>query len=247
MNPNERVVRTVVATLSPGASPNVLVSAARRESNWHADAVGDVEIARDVFLRDRAKLAANGSPYTSDADIAAWSGSFGLFQLMAPYEVQRWRKDAHPSVLLNPIVSTILAMRKVNRIIDLGAQNAVDIRMVWAFGPDGLDIPHDDDRYVQRVESETKRWRDLGLSGSPLDPVRKFQGVGTGPTNDQAAQVARLTSILGGKLPGGETNTTPATKRPSVWPLVAVGAVGVVAYFAWQTSKTSRAVPVLTS
>lgn len=249
MSPGERVIRTVIATLSPGTSPNVLLSTAKRESAFQADAARiNKDGEGEVFLRDREKLKAAGSPYTGDEYFDDWAGSFGLFQLMAPYEVQRWRPDAHPRVLFNPVISTILAMRKVNRILNLGANNAVDIRMVWAFGPKGLDIAQDDDRYVQRVASETKRWSDLGLSGSPLDPVRKFANVGTGPNAEQESQLVRLTNILGGKLPGGET-TTPTTsgKKPSLWPLVAVGTVGVVAYFAWQTSKTNRAVPALTS
>lgn len=246
MTPAERIIRTTVATLSPGSSPSVLLSTADRESKFHADAIRfDKDGEGKVFLRDREKMQANGSPYTADKYYDDWAVSSGLYQLMAPYEVQRWRADAHPKVLLNPIISTILAMRKVNRIIGLGAKDAMDIRMVWAFGPKGLNIEHDDKRYTDRVALEEKRWANLGLPGSPFDPVRKFAGVGTGPTSEQASQLARLTAILGGQSESeSETETNPIPDRnASIWPYVAMASGGVIFYLAWQKTRrlpTSR-------
>jgi hypothetical protein len=249
MTPNELAIRITVAVVTGGTGdPDPLISIAKRESNFNHLAVGDEEIAAKVFDRDREKIRDKGSPWTDDPD--AWAGSFGLFQLMAPYETQRWRADAHPSVLFHPVIATILAMRKWNRAIDLGAQNAVDVRMVWAFGGDGLAIDKADERYTTRVASERKRWRDLGLPGDPLDPVKRFANAGTVTTANQQSQARTASERLGISLVSTpdrhwepHTNTTPETDdptpntspRPSSLPWI-LGAVsiGAVAWIAWQ-------------
>lgn len=248
MTPNELAIRLVVAIVTSGTgNPEPLISIAQRESNFSHTAIGDVEIAAQVFERDREKLARNGSPWTDDPD--AWAGSFGLFQLMAPYETQRWRADAHPSVLFHPVISTILAMRKWNRALALGARNAVDVRMVWAYGGDGLDIPHDDERYTSRVTSERKRWRKLGLSGDPLDPVEPYAGAGTVETATQQEQAGQAAKKLGLRLAEtpprdwrpsnsttGDMSDTPAAARGSAAPIV-LGVASALLLLAWQAQR----------
>jgi hypothetical protein len=240
---------TVLLVTGGTGNPDPLVSIAKRESGFNHLAIGDREIAAKVFERDKDKIEAKGSPWTADPD--AWAGSFGLFQLMAPYEVQRWRADAHPSVLFHPVISTILAMRKWNRAIALGARNAVDVRMVWAFGGDGLEIPHDDERYTSRVASERKRWRELKLSGDPLDPVRPFEGAGTLQTANQQSQARKVCERLGISLVATpDRNWTPHSgTTPDVDPVrpiqpagsgsgalvLGMAAAGAVAWLAWQT------------
>jgi hypothetical protein len=251
MTPNELAIRITVAVVTGGTgNPDPLVSIAKRESAFNHLAIGDETIAAEVFERDREKIRENGSPWTDDPD--AWAGSFGLFQLMAPYETQRWRADAHPSVLFHPVIATILAMRKWNRAIALGAQNAVDVRMVWAFGGDGLDIAKTDERYTSRVASERKRWRDLGLSGDPLDEVRPFANAGTVQTANQQGQARTASERLGISLvttpprnwqphesndPHTDTDQVPASRPSSLPWILGAASIGAVAWIAWQHAQ----------
>ena len=215
MTPNELAIRTTVAVVTESTGdPSPLISIAKRESNFHHLAVGDVRIASRVFERDREKIKAKGSPWADSPDL--WAGSFGLFQMMAPYETQWWRVDAPPWILKHPVVATILAMRKWNRIIALGAKNPVDVRMVWAYGPDGLAIPKNDERYQSRVKSERQRWASLGLSGDPATmPATKYLGAGMGgETSTQEADLHEICRRLG----ISPTEVPPEDWRPSTMP-----------------------------
>lgn len=252
MTPNELAIRITVAVITGGTgNADPLVSIAKRESNFNHLAIGDRATALAVFERDREKIREKGSPWTDDTE--AWAGSMGLFQFMAAYETQKWRVDAHPSVLFHPVIATIMAMRKWNRAIDLGAENSVDVRMVWAFGADGLQIPRSDKRYTSRVELERKRWRLLGLSGDPLDPVDKFANAGTVQSANQQNQVRAASERLGISAvtipdrhwqphdanldPETETDTTPASRPSSLPWILGIASVGAVAWVTWQQTQ----------
>lgn len=258
------IIETVAAWTNGQGDPYPLISIADRESAFVNTAVGDESIAADVFARDRDKLA-QLNPWTDDPSL--WAGSFGLYQLMAPYEVQRWAVDAHPHVLFNPVIATVVAMRRWNRAINLGAKTPVDVRMVWAYAQSGLDIPHDDPRYTSRVESERKRWKKLGLSGDPATiEAAPFAGAGTGPQTGQNAKFKAIATMLGMSTnplnyPGSDwtpqTNTDTSehddvaadtSSRGWGFGLAAI-CLGGAAFLLWQTqqnpSKSSLLAPHL--
>jgi hypothetical protein len=105
--------------------------------------------------------------------------------------LDKWDILASPTVLLDPIIATVVAARGLNRAIKLGAKTLIDARMVWAFGPRGLDIPKTSAEYTKRLESEQKRLRSLGfLPTLALAPIESFRldAFGTGPQIDQVAK-----------------------------------------------------------
>jgi len=261
---NEKAIRATVRAFAGAADPKPLIAMADRESGWSNVAIGDIDAAAGVFERDREKIKKNGSPWTDDPSL--WAGSYGLFQLMAPYEVQKWRGDAHPHLLFHPVISTILALRKWNRAYAINERergdrpNTVDQRMIWAYGQKGATIKRDDKRYTDRVQLERDRWSKLGFTGDPLDPVQKYPAAGTGPQNDQQEKLIEICRELGlnpAKAPpwnwiAGADNTgddeteteteteTTSESGPSMAPILATIAGGALCLLAWQMSKKTK-------
>lgn len=211
---NQTAVAETIRSWTYGAgNPDAFFSIADRETGgtWHHWARGDLDIAPGVFERDREDIRAKGNPWTDDASL--WDGSYGLFQLMAPYYTQIWSADAHPWVLHHPVSSTVVAARLWNRAIAKGAVTPIDVRMVWAYGPKGLNISHDDARYVQRVNSERERWQKLGIPGDPAEVDARSFGLaafGTGPQADQNQRLAGIARYLG-------ISTDPSEPPPEDW------------------------------
>lgn len=181
-----------------------LIAIAMRESALHPEAAGDISngTAAAAFERSQPKWVAAGNPWANDP--SRWGASMGLYQMMPAYHLQRWSSSADPHVLFDPYVATVVAARLVNAAKQAGAQNWVDVRMFWAFGPKGLDIAKDDERYTSRLESETARMKSLGFPASLSTTSLKLAGLdafGVGPQAGQEDVVAALR--------GGATTETP--------------------------------------
>jgi hypothetical protein len=171
--------------------PRPLISIAVRESALRPRAAGDFEVARESWEKKRPEYEAAGNPHVGET--AMWEASRGLYGLMAPYNVWRWSWTASPAVLHDVEISTVIAARLLNRARKMGAKTVLDARMLWAYGPDGLDISHDDPRYTSRLELERKRMQKLGypesLATAPIAGLR-LDAFGTMEQPDQNAKLA---------------------------------------------------------
>lgn len=214
------MIAVTVAEWTNGAADwRILGSIAQRESNFVPTATGDVAIAKTVWERLKPTFVEKRNPYTNlDADFSA---SRGLYQMMVPYHLPKWSWRAHPLALNHPVVATVMAGRLVHAILKAGARNAVDVRMVWAYGTDGLQIPRTDERYISRLESEENRMQKLGwpreLATSPLQAYN-WRAFGLGEERGQDAKALALAQQLG--LPpwaGASGNDTPPSDNDSGW------------------------------
>lgn len=190
-------ITKAIDLFSPGADPAGLVSIAKRESAGNPNAIGDETIAPGVYERLRDELREMGNPWADDP--SRWGGSFGLFQLMAPYFARLWHPKADPHELFDPLKATVVAGRLWNRAVRLGAKDPVEVRLVWAFGPKGLQHRPGSPEYDDRLASERKRFASLGY---PADYATRsaasfgYQGFGTEPDDSQFAKLG------GGETPG---------------------------------------------
>lgn len=233
MNSRDAIIATVAAWCGPDANPAPLLSIASRESNFNADAIGDVEIAKRVFERVQPKLLESRHPFANVPE--RWAGSFGLFQMMAPYHAQGWSKNADPHLLFDPHIATVVAGRLWNRAIALGARTPMDVRMVWAFGPDGLKIPKSDERYTSRLSKERARLQSLGfdadLATAPATSMG-YSGFGQLPQPGQDGKLRRA------KGQGQSQDQTPGASGGGLAKslmFVAIIAGGI----AWMTSRAA--------
>jgi hypothetical protein len=190
------LIRSVVAAWTGGVgNADPLISFAMRESGLTPTAVGDVENgeAAKSWKRNKAKFVKAANPWAHQDSL--WEASLGLYQHMPSNWINFWDLRADPRVFFDPIVSTIVAARMWNRAVSLGAKNVIDVRMYWAFGPQGLKRPKDGPQYQSRIASERSRWKKLGLSGDPATVSAasfRLGAFGTGPQADQNARVAAL-------------------------------------------------------
>ena len=200
----EDVIATILATVSAWTgghgNPGPLLSIAARESGFDPDARGDTGengAAAKAWGREKPKF--HGSTWADDD--GRWQASLGLYQLMPANYLPIWDRMADPFVLLDPRVATVVAARALNRARRFGAFTVLDARMIWAFGPHGVLIAHNDTRYISRLASERARMRKLGLdpalATASLDSLG-LDAFGTGP---QEGQEGRVESIGGAVQP----------------------------------------------
>jgi hypothetical protein len=147
----------------------------------------------------RAALESHGNPYLGPEyqheNPGGWFNSHGLYQLMAPYHVPKWDWRAPPSVLLNPVISTVIGGRLWNRAAAAGARNLCDVRTFWKFGR-----LVDDDAAARRCDDTMARLESLGYPGDlALRPLEAWglEGFGTGPEPDDAERLADALDELG--------------------------------------------------
>jgi len=229
-----KAIETIVKAWTNGdGDARPFISIAQRESNFVPTATGDVEVAKKVWTRVKPQYERQDNPFTG-LD-GAWSASRGLYQLMVPYQLWRWDWRAHPLALENPVVATVVAGRIFNAAQRLGAKTPVDVRMVWAFGGDGLQIPHDDERYIERLTREQDRMEKLGFPRSlalASLPGLGLSAFGVDAQSGQDGKALALTQSLGfSTWPGADDTTVPTDDpKPSmdgsgILPLVAIGAL----------------------
>lgn len=184
MNARDAIIATV-ARFAPGADPAALIRIAERESRLVPTAIGDKTIAFSVYEEQRDALRKMGNPW---ADVPSrWEGSFGLYQLMAPYMARIWDPKGDPMLLFRPDVATVVAGRLWNRAVALGAKNFVDVRMVWAYGGKrGLEFPKDSEEYQRRLND---KWSVVdGVRNPPVSWFR-YDGFGREKTPGQEAKL----------------------------------------------------------
>ena len=221
-----KAIASIVSDWTSGrGDPRPLISIAQRESNFVPTAAADITAATKVWQRLKPQYIAHGNPWT-DND-AAFGASRGLYQLMVPYQLKRWDWTAHPLALEHPVVATVVAGRIVNNAIALGAKTPVDVRMVWAFGGDGLSIAKTDVRYTDRVKKEQDRMESLGFGRDlALAPIASmgYEAFGKDVQPGQEQKAAAIAAKLGLALwPGASTTTPKQQQGGSAATLVALG------------------------
>jgi hypothetical protein len=195
------MIRKTVAVWTDGrGNADPLISIAWRESRLTPSAAGDIKngTAAIAWRRNKAKFVAAKNPWANEDKL--WEQSIGLYQLMPANMIDKWHMQADPRILFDPIVATVVAARLWNKTIAMGAKTPVDVRMVWAYGPKGLDFDHASPQYMQRVESEREKWRELGLSGDPARvSAQSFNlaSFGAWPQKNQNSIVAQIRGDVG--------------------------------------------------
>jgi len=189
MNAKEAIL-DAIARFSPGADPSALFSIAKRESAFTPGAIGDTSIAPGVYERLRGQLRDMGNPWADTPE--RWGGSFGLYQLMAPYFARLWHPRADPYDLFDPRKATVAAGRLWNKAIELGATNPVEVRLVWAYGPKGLKYGPGTTQYDSRLKTERNRFASLGYPADYATRDAKsfgYSGFGTKATESQFSKL----------------------------------------------------------
>lgn len=210
---NKIAINNTVQAFSPGGDPRWMFAFARRESNFahaaRAKSEADAAGARKAWKRQKPHYAGHGNPHIEEME-NEWLTSWGLYQLMMPYHLQRWSWTAHPAALLNPIVATVIAGRLFNRGKQLGAKNIVDIRQMWATGS-----PKRTESWEGRKASLQKRFAQMGFPSDAWDwPLGRWgmDGFGLGEQPDQLGKYQSLAEPL-------HLNTTPDLPTPADWSL----------------------------
>lgn len=195
-NASPQIIETV-QRWAPGADPGALLRIAERESRFSPTAIGDKTIAPGVFLAQQERIRSEGNPWSETPE--RWGGSFGLYQMMAPYMVRIWDPKADPYLLFRPDIATVTAGRLWNRAVKLGAKDFVDVRMVWAYGGSrGLEFSKDSPEYQKRLND---KWSVVDGVRNP--PVTKFNYAGFGMV-PFAGQYDRLTSPIVPVVPAND-------------------------------------------
>lgn len=209
---NRVAIQNTVQAFSPGGDPRWLFAFAQRESNFahaaRAKSEADASGARKAWIRQRPKYEKHGNPHVDEFE-NNWLTSWGLLQLMAPYHVQRWSWKAHPAVLINPVINTVIGARLFNRAVQLGAENIVDVRQMWGTGSPNRVEPG----WSKRKASVQKRFASLGLPSDAWDwPLERWgmQGFGLGEQSDQLGKYQGVAEVLG-------LNATPDLPTPPDW------------------------------
>lgn len=181
-NKEERKARArsaIIATVqryAPGANPAALIRIAERESGLNPQAIGDEAIAARVYEKQRERIRKDGNPWADDP--SRWGGSFGLFQLMAPYMFRIWNPKADPYDLFKPEVATITAARLWNRAVKAGARDFAQVRLYWGYGPRGLEYGPGSKEYDERAAN---KWSLVeGIQNPPVSRYN-YSAFGTGP------------------------------------------------------------------
>lgn len=211
----EAIEKTVAEWTDGRGRTEWFMPTAKRESAFNHRAIGDTKdsLGPAAFRKKQRSLKKWGNPWADRPEL--WGGSYGLFQLMAPYQVEKWSKRAHPYVLFHPVVATVVASRLFNKAVKLGARNLVDVRMVWGFGPKGLKIPKTDERYLKRVSSTKKRLRSMGYPEElAMAPTANWglEAFGTGEQPDQLEKFVAISEAMG--MP---TELPPEVSIPAMW------------------------------
>lgn len=209
MTPGE-TLHVITATLSAwgaGMEPGPLMAIAHRESGFNERAIGDQNFAPKVYAAQRDRLVRDGNAWADVPD--RWGGSFGLFQLMAPYHARKWSEFADPYCLFDPYIATVAAARLWNRAVQLGAKTPIDVQMVWAYGGKGLEFDHDSPEYQQRAASQRRHLRAAGYPESmATQDARSFGysafGLGAQLGQGEKLEIAKGTTAADKENEGAE-------------------------------------------
>jgi hypothetical protein len=194
-----------------------MISVAKRESNFNhlvrAKSEADAKGARRAWERNKQKYVDAGSKHIAEIE-QTWLTSWGLYQLMMSNHLQRWGHTAHPRVLTNPIVATVIAGRLFNRAVARGAKNLCDVRQLWATGNLSKGP-----KYEERCASEKARFKALGYPVSLVTmPIRNWgmAGFGTAPQSSDLVKYQAVAAKLG--LPSDPEAPVPPEWSPGQIP-----------------------------
>lgn len=217
MNAKDAIASTVHAW--GGQNPAALMRIAERESAFVPTAVGDIQPATEAYERVWQDLVKMGNPWAQDTE--RWYGSYGLYQLMAPYYARIWHPQADPHVLFDPHIATAVAARIWNRAVAKGAKDFMDVRMFWA-NPKFLGKGPGDPFYDSRLDSKF-----TVVEGIRNPPVNRYdyQAFGTGPQPDQEQKLA---AARGG-----------AVAPPKGIPFSTLATLGLLAWKVWKHVRSA--------
>jgi hypothetical protein len=119
-----------------GVDPKLALTFADIESKFKSNAIGDTSwyaklnskgVTRwDEYVGGDKRYAEN--PFRNQKHL--WA-SYGLFQLLAPFEL--WREDANadPRILLDPAINARLGIAKIKRLQDKHGDDPLKIRLAY--------------------------------------------------------------------------------------------------------------------
>jgi len=229
---NARLILDVIG--ARGGDGRVLHAIATRESGLNHEIRHELPADREGSVQSWKRNAERykDNPYYQDS--ALWDHGKGLFAMMPANHLFRWDSTAHPDVLFNPYVATVVASRLARSCMERGAETWADVNQCWATGsPERTSSwPDRRDRLIARLEK-------LGYPGSLADAPPDPGNWGTGP---QVDQVDALWALAGEPLPlrsqessplvvftsnNPATITTTTRSGNQIWlPLLGFGAVG---------------------
>lgn len=196
------IISATAEAFAPGSDPSALLSIAKRESAFNPTAMGD-----------------SGT-------------SYGLYQLKPQYMLKLWNSSASPTILLDPRVATVIAMRLWNRAVRLGASNPIEVRLVWAFGPKGLQHKPGSEQYEKRRATERARFASLGYPAGWAERSVVTFGYGPAGTDPTSSQDAQLSSLLGNSSGSQMTEQASSIGLPLLVAVVMFGGLAI-----WKTKK----------
>jgi hypothetical protein len=135
--PRDQAIALIKAEAgSQGVDPKLALVFADLESNFKSNAIGDKTwharrnskgVTRwKQFVFDNPRYVR--SPFRDEKHL--WA-SYGLFQLLSPFEL--WREDANadPRILLDPKINARLAVAKLKRLQDRFGTDPLKIRLAY--------------------------------------------------------------------------------------------------------------------
>lgn len=175
---NAAVVLTVIE--ARGGDGRVLRAIAGRESGLNhaiehrlpADAKGSIRA-----WRRNQRLFADNPHYEQ---MGLWDHGKGLFGMMPAYHLQRWDPTAHPDVLLNPWVASVVASRLVRSCMRSGARTWADVDQCWATGRPRRTVS-----WEPRRQRMIRRLQRLGYPPGLVDVKPEPGDWGRGPQPGQ--------------------------------------------------------------
>ena len=163
-----------------GGDGRFLRAIAGRESGLNSEIEhrlpADAKGALIAWKRNRKRYAAN--PWYDEVEL--WDHGKGLFGMMTANHLHRWDPTAHPDVLFNPWVASVVAARLVRGCMRGGAQTWADVDQCWATGK-----PRRTESWGPRRNRMRARLERLGYPADLVDEVPQPGGWGTGPQDDQ--------------------------------------------------------------
>jgi hypothetical protein len=120
--------------LKQGVDPRIALTFADLESRFQSGAVGDRTWPFrgdkwERFVRDNPRYSAN--QFRNQRDL--WV-SYGLFQLLSPFELWREEPNADPRILALPEVNARLGVAKIKRLQDEFGKDPLKIRIKYVCG-----------------------------------------------------------------------------------------------------------------
>jgi len=121
-----------------GVDPKVALAFAAAESNFQPGLVGDASwpFSGDISNHERHVLnnpVFDSSPYRTSPGL--WV-SYGIYQLLSPYQLQKYDANADPRVLLDPEINIRIGISVIKNLLKKYG-NVEDARIAYVCGSPG--------------------------------------------------------------------------------------------------------------